>query len=506
MMIWKQEKPFYISGKKVVKEVNNEKGGIPVYYTHSKNSTIELRAVINTGFVTDYSMLMHLYEHLMFHNVKIDDVVYPGITELMAFADKHNININAGTNGNGIIIKVDIENNLAGNMGLSRIYNKPTKHINWLDSFSNNDNVELGFKILSGILYNRMELTEDDIKREMNVVRSEMDSMGTDINRTYLRVHKFILKDSGVVLGKTDDFDRIGEDRVIDIIKTFDKNVLYSNNLSFYCAFDMDDLKDPSAEECELQKLGRKYFNFPYELEYRKPVFELNDDCKHLLYNVRYDKAILNEMKKKDDEVPAIVFAGNLELDLNKYHKPSDLSEIMGYYELLDKCIWDISYGIFNYIREEKQACYTMGGMHAWILSVRKRYINDLINSDGKDYKIHMDRFIPLAENTNVDELASDIKEYLKSFKITKERYEQGKNLILNTYGNIDKAKIAINDIFEYENVFKLAKHLNPDMSEDNIIEELDELSTFDIRKYDYDKLVSIFSDYIKNIKIYKLK
>lgn len=497
--MWTKEKEFYIAGKRVVREINKDKNDVPIYFCHDVDGNVQLRAYIATGFKSEYTPLLHLYEHLMFHNVIIDDVVYSGLTELMTFADKHNIQINAGTGGNGIVVKVDINNPTSGNRKLGKTKN--TKKIGWIDKIDVEDNIEMGFKILYGILYNRKELTREDIEKEIGVVESEMHTMANPTKKAFFTAHKFIMSDSGYTLGTPEDFKNIGTDKIVEILMEFDKNICSSDHLNFGVYFDMDEYSEAS----KVYSLARWYFDFPIR-NHRLVCKPYTEECKKYMGDFYYALDISQKVNKLDDEVKSLSFASTIgNANVTKGDFIRKITELHAYSTLLNMCIWDISYGIFNYIREEKKACYTAQALSIFNTLNRISYFKMLIENKIRVFEMFMCMFVPLNGDVNVEELAEDVKKYIDKLEISKDRFEEAKNIILSTYADIDTDKAELRLLVEYEWFYRYIKSVIP--SDDRYIEEaLYELYNYDISKYDYETLNEYLDMYKDELRLYITK
>lgn len=497
--MWTKEKELYITGKRVVREINKDKNDVPIYFCHDVDGNVQLRAYIATGFKSEFSPLLHLYEHLMFHNVIIDDILYSGLTELMTFADKHNIQINAGTGGNGIVVKVDINNPTSGNRKLGKTKN--SKRIDWIDNIGIENNIEMGFKILYGILYNRKELTREEIEKEMGVVESEMHTMANPTKKAFFTAHKFIMADSGYILGTPDDFRTIGTDKIVEILMEFDKNICSSDHLNFGVYFDMDEYDESS----EIYTLARKYFDFPIR-NHRLVCEPLTEECKKYIGDFYYALDVSQTVNKEDDEVESLVFASTIgNGNVTKGDFIRKITELHAYTILLNMCIWDISYGIFNYIREEKKACYTSQALNIFNTVNRISYFKTLIENKTRIFEMFTCMFVPLNGDINAENLAEDVKEYINKLEISKERFEETKNIILSSYTEIEYSKADLKILVEYEWFYRYIKSVIP--SDDRyVIEALYELYNYDISKYDYETLKEYLDMYKDELRIYITK
>jgi hypothetical protein len=523
------ERSYFIEGKKIIKEVNER--SIPIFHIHTEaDDTIRLRAKINMSFNKKYSPFMHLYEHLIFNNVKVGNIILKNSTEIFEFAKKHNINVNANTGIDGITIIVDIKR--LGAFNAKAKSSKFKRPINWLEEFKDY-NIETGVQLLYGLLFNRDFITDENIEKEINIIKSEMDTTRDQIIDSYYKSFEFIYQNSVDVLGTSKDIDTIGLDKIKELIKEFDKYVVSPEYTSILVYYNMNEFGSPEKlkekDKCfedNLIYLLRKYFSFNINnFNRRIDIIPSGIKKKYLNYTIKPKLTPkVMHLSKGDKGSPALVYNYFFKTEMDPRNKTSikNLIELYLYRDLLSNSICDIEYGIYNFIREEKQATYGSYHLNTSKLShniVDRNYFQDLIdefkdNISNPEYKFHLELplafCIPLNDTIDVEKLYLEVYNFINKLEINEERFELAKQSCIEEFINLDTNLVYAVDIITFENLFYLIKNtfgLTTKITDNEIIKHIEEImGDFNIKKYKYRILLKYLDYFKKNITIFKIK
>lgn len=527
------ERSYFIEGKKIIKEVGDR--SIPLFHVHTEvDDTIRLRAKINMSFNRKYSPFMHLYEHLLFNNIRVGDITLKDSTEIFAFAKKHNIDVNANTGIDGITIMVDIKR--LGAFNTNAKGSKFKRPINWLEEYKEY-NIEIGVQLLYGLLFNRDFITDENIEKEINIVRSEMDTTKDPTWSSYTKAYEFIHHNPIDVLGSSKDIENIGMDKIKILIKEFDKYVISPEYTSIYAYYNMNEFGSPEDEKDHngmynfedwehLISTLRYYFKFNVNHFKRKiPLIPTGIKKNYLNYTITPKfKSRVKHIAKGNDCSPAIVYSYFFETDLDPKTKNSikNIIELYKYRELLHMAICEIEYGIYNFVREEKQAAYGAYDMHTanyGFSLLDRNYFNELIdefrdNINNPEYKLNFKLpsvfHIPLNDNIDVDNITTEVEEFIKRLTIDQDRFELARKSFIRKYINLDTNLVYISDILKFENLFYLIKNtfgLTCKISDEDIIKYIEEIiSEFNIKKYKFRILLQYLNKFKENVTIFKIK
>lgn len=155
--------------------------------------------------------ITHLYEHLMFNKVRVNDKWYSN-TELFKLASDNGVRINAGTNSISIKTHVSFRPNVSNKLAVDGAFIKGYERL-----IDNNvkDPTELAFAILKGITYDH-NITPDALRSEKSIVKSEINMYRNDDSYWQSRLSEAVVTKYYDELGSAEDIDNID---YLDIMK-----------------------------------------------------------------------------------------------------------------------------------------------------------------------------------------------------------------------------------------------------------------------------------------------
>lgn len=190
-------------------EINHHK---VIILDHKDNENVNV--VVQHTFKGDKTNcgLFHLAEHLLFNNIKLGDEVLSNI-QLLNYLKPRGVIVNAATNIDYLRVSATIET--------PKIHPK----MQWTRKYANfENNVGLAIEFINGI-HEKKKLEEATLKKEINVVVSELKQYGDDVYREVLaNAHMYGSEHN--VLGSTDEIKSAKRHIVQNIL-----NHIYSGEL-----------------------------------------------------------------------------------------------------------------------------------------------------------------------------------------------------------------------------------------------------------------------------------
>lgn len=489
---------FYIGGKKVVREVHPITG-VPFNHSqHAEEDDIVLYATINLNLKPEYQMFMHLYEHLLFNNLEIDGVLYKNVADIFNLTSKYGIGINANTGMGGINVIVSIPNPSAFNKRMSQ--NKGYRPFSWVKEEDIESKVEMGAKILKAILFNRQLINMEILEKEVGIIKSEMQTIGGNDTKVLEDTSRVLTKNLGPVLGDPSDFDKVGINTVFDLVRTLDKHKADPEFIEFGMDYDMNIYGDPEFEDVSIAKYVRELTNLP------KPSY-IDNECPHKLSEYRavidYKEEIESDVFEASGNQILLVTAAMdpTEFKFSDNHMKNKMAISFSKIKLT-RILSDITFGLLNYVREVRHACYYVRPIAFPIPELNKL----TINKPEKDQKLHINLAFPLQTGVDIDELAKDVEKFIKEdFEITDDMLEILKRNSIVEFTTFDRRDVPWSSI---RSINTLIEHYTKvtGLSEEEVIEDISNDYEQDPNRINKDELIEMFNSFKKNLKIIRIK
>lgn len=200
-------------------------------------AAIGLNCVGKSGMMAIPGMT-HLYEHLMFNKVRVEDKWYSN-TELFKLASDNGVRINAGTNSISIKTHVSFRPNVSNEIAVDGAF---IKGYDRLIDKNVKDPTDMALAILKGITYDH-NITPEALDSEKSIVKSEINMYRNDDSYWQGRLSEAVVTKFYDELGSVEDIDNID---YMDIMKldSIVSNAKSLRNMEIYINYWKYSVKD----------------------------------------------------------------------------------------------------------------------------------------------------------------------------------------------------------------------------------------------------------------------